>query len=242
MLWKKLHQTISLNDKHAALGFSFHALWQGLLVNSDTKGRYPADLRIVRSQVLPLYEDVTDDMIETAINRLAEVGLLHRYEVGGKRFVVLHDHEESNPTGNLRYQRPRWPAPPGNLCECVQQDATPAPAPAPAAPAPPSASVEDRLCALAEQQRIIGSKEQIRNHVRGWVATHGEAKVEGILRAAVVVGQDVFDIHKKVFARKGPEAELVKCEKCGAANAREIKGRNPTVLGKCRNCGEAKAG
>jgi len=237
MLWKKFHQTLSLSEKHAELGFSPLALWMQVLVNADTKGRYTTDLRIIRTQTIPLYENVTDQMINDALKVLKDLGLIHTYAVGEKGYLVFHDHEATNPTGNLKHQRPRWPAPPADLCPCV---ADPAAAP-PKGGKPPSE--EDRLFALALEAKIIGSPVLIRQHIAGWIESHGVAKAENVLRSQAVRGRGIFEIHDTVFARKKLDAPgaFVKCDACGTPNAREVKNATaPVILGPCRACG-AKA-
>lgn len=57
-----------------------------LLVNCDDYGCFDGREKVVRSRLFPL-RDMTDADIAHILNRLAEVGLIQRYEVDGKPYL-----------------------------------------------------------------------------------------------------------------------------------------------------------
>ena len=120
-MWKKLHDRIATSEKHAQLGFGPFALWTMMLPHTDTKGRYLANPAFIKGQCLPFFEEVRLVHVSEALQTLESVGLVHLYDSGSKKYLVLHDADDWNATGGLKYQRPKWPEPPPGLCECLSR-------------------------------------------------------------------------------------------------------------------------
>jgi hypothetical protein len=63
--------------------------FMGLWCYCDDHGRGKDNLRLIRSEVWPLDDDITLDMIEADLGALVRSGHLVRYEVGGSRFLAI---------------------------------------------------------------------------------------------------------------------------------------------------------
>jgi hypothetical protein len=118
-MWKRLDEDISLSERHAALPWQTLGVWMYILPNADTKGRYSGDAKVVKARCMTLRDDIRLEQVEEALVQLTNGGLIHRYDVGGKRYLVLHQYEKYNPSGNLKYQDAKFPDPPAGLCSCV---------------------------------------------------------------------------------------------------------------------------
>lgn len=93
-----------------------------LLVNTDAKGRYHADPRIIKARCMTMRYDVRLELVAEALAELASEKLIHRYDVDGKPYLVLHDYDTHQPTGALRYVDSKFPEPPaGSIpCKCLE--------------------------------------------------------------------------------------------------------------------------
>ena len=239
-MWKKLHPKIATSEKHAKFGFSPFTLWTMMLPHTDTTGRYWANAAFIKGQCLPLFDHVRLEQVEEALVDLEKVGLIHLFDVGGKRYLVYHDSSEHNPTGGLKFQRSEWPAPPDGICGCLSRrdNAVVTTASPPLSlssslssnPNPPSSSPEGLLVTLALNAKVIhASERQLRTHIAGWLADKGFQFCEGLLMNPAIKGKDVFWIHETYFkptrngkAAPGARRKVVKpdCDKCGGSGRR----------------------
>jgi len=64
-------------------------LWPWLLVHLDDWGRSSASARRLKGAVAPMFEAVTVEVIERALQAYAAKGLIALYEVGGHRYLAV---------------------------------------------------------------------------------------------------------------------------------------------------------
>lgn len=214
-MWKRLDESISLSDKWARLSWVAMGVGIYILPNCDTKGRFPADSRIIKARCMAYRYDVRLEVIEDALLELDRERVLHLYDVNGKRYLAFHDHDDWNPPGALKNNAPKYPAPDPNLCECLRRESGAiAPPVCPVLssstslssegvqgePRPPASSPEGLLVNLALNAKVIhASERQLRTHVSGWLADKGFQFVESTLMSPSVRGKDVFWIHENYF-------------------------------------------
>jgi hypothetical protein len=114
MLDGEVSRSESLSRVSIEAGFTFFLL----MTRADDQGRFEARPRILLAELYPLREDVSLEGLSRWLDELASEGLIHRYEVEGRRYLHF-------PTWG-RYQRLRqestskWPAPTG-CCESPPQ-------------------------------------------------------------------------------------------------------------------------
>lgn len=102
-----LNSSICTSESIDELDFFQESFFYRLLVSVDDYGNFDARAKIIRAAVFPL-KDVSLKDIETALDALAQQGMLQFYTVKGKRYIHL--------TGWTRFQRLRnskhkYPAP-----------------------------------------------------------------------------------------------------------------------------------
>lgn len=118
-MWKRLDRAISYSKKVSDLKDVTFRVWVHLLPWTDCEGRFSADPIVIKAQCLVRYA-YRLDQVQAALDELELVGLLHLYNHGSERFLVLHDHAEYNPPGRLRNQKAEWPGPASVKCKCVE--------------------------------------------------------------------------------------------------------------------------
>ena len=101
---------------NAMSDFQFR-LWAYLITYVDDFGRGSAEPDIIKGFVFPKRKCVTEATIKAALTDLANMGLIHLYEVDGDSYLCLRNWE--------KHQKPRaatskYPAPPENDSECMQ--------------------------------------------------------------------------------------------------------------------------
>ena len=99
---RKLARTLSRDERMLYLG-----LWN----QADEHARAQGDPRLVKGQVFPFDDDITDDVIEAMIEALAAAGVVQQYEVDGDPYLFLpklakHQRLEPNKVAS------KHPAPP----------------------------------------------------------------------------------------------------------------------------------
>ena len=118
-----LKESICTSETIAELSWFEEVLFYRLIVSADDFGRYDARPAIIKGRLFPL-AGVTVKQIADALNKLASVGIVALYEVGG--------HGDLQITTWSRHQSPRakkskYPAPPDDLQEsahtCMQLQA-----------------------------------------------------------------------------------------------------------------------
>lgn len=80
---------------------TFVRLWPHL----DDDGRAVDDPRLIKADLYPLHDHVTADDVDRDLAELADLGLVIRYQVAGRRYLT------AKPDAWPRYQKPRRPVP-----------------------------------------------------------------------------------------------------------------------------------
>lgn len=99
---------ILTSDSLSQLSWFDQCVFFRLLVLADDYGRYDARPAVIRGQAFSLY-DVTNKDIENALSRLAAVGIIGLYEVGGRSYLQL---EHWSKYQRVRNSKEKFPAPP----------------------------------------------------------------------------------------------------------------------------------
>lgn len=99
---------ILTSDSLSKLSWFDQCVFFRLLVLADDYGRYDARPAVIRGQAFSLY-DVTNKDIQAALSRLAAVGIIGLYEVGGRSYLQL---EHWNSYQRVRNSKEKYPAPP----------------------------------------------------------------------------------------------------------------------------------
>ena len=98
---------ILTSDSLSQLSWFDQCVFFRLLVLADDYGRYDARPAVIRGQAFSLY-DVTNKDIQSALSRLAAVGIVSLYEVGGKPYLQLEHWSQYQ---RLRNSKAKYPAP-----------------------------------------------------------------------------------------------------------------------------------
>lgn len=241
-MWKRLDQKIATSEKHTKFGFSPLTLWVMMLPHTDSKGRYWANASFIKGQCLPLFEHVRLEQVDRALLDLQEIKLIHLYDSeDGKRYLVYHDVEDFNPPGALRYTKPQWPAPPDDLCKCLQRRESGVLAPLVTSPSsstsssppyqPPPEPTDGRflpsspvgqILELMRRKKIRGGKDQLRNAAEGWIAKKNFEFCQELFTNGKVDGWDVFEVSNTHFANAKTFEPVftpakTKCANCGGS-------------------------
>lgn len=103
-----LKESICTSDSIDQLSWFEESLFYRLIVNCDDFGRFDGRFAVIKNRLFPLKENLTTKNVESAINKLARVGLITLYESDGKPFLFL-------PTWNehqiIRAKRSKYPEP-----------------------------------------------------------------------------------------------------------------------------------
>ena len=73
-----------------------YRLWIGLVTEADDDGRLVANAAQLRALVFAYHHRVSVAMVEAALSRLHDLGLIRVYEVNGNRYAEMpswHDHQ-----------------------------------------------------------------------------------------------------------------------------------------------------
>lgn len=113
-----IKESVCTSDSIDQLGWFEEVLFYRLIVNCDDFGRFDGRVAVIKNRLFPLKENLTLKNVESAINKLARVGLIIPYESGGKPFLFL-------PTWNehqcVRAKRSKFPEP-EIICKQLQAD------------------------------------------------------------------------------------------------------------------------
>ena len=80
-----------------------------LIVTADDYGCVDGRTVLLKNELFPTKETVTKKAVEDAISKLASVGLLRKYDVNGKPYLVLPTWERQQ---RVRNKRRKYPEPP----------------------------------------------------------------------------------------------------------------------------------
>lgn len=103
---------------NALTDFQFR-LWAYLITYVDDFGRGSAEPDILKGFVFPRRKAVTEATIKAALSDLANMGLIHLYEVDGDSYLCLRNWEEHQ---NRRATSSKFPEPP-EIDDCMQMQA-----------------------------------------------------------------------------------------------------------------------
>lgn len=107
-----LKESVCTSEEIDALSWFEEVLFYRLMVKCDDYGRCDGREKVIRGQCFPL-KDVTAKDISKGLQKLAAVGLVLRYEVGGKPYLQLATWERHQ---QIRTKRSKFPGPEdGNL-------------------------------------------------------------------------------------------------------------------------------
>lgn len=248
-MWKRLDESISLSEKWARLSWPAMGMGIYILSNSDSRGRYIADPRIIKSRCMTYRYDVRLDLIEDALLELERERVLHRYDADGKPYLVIHDHDEWNPPGALKNSAPKYPAPDPKLCECLRRDSG-ANAPLVMSSSSSSSSSEERRS--GGERRIANTLAELWNNGPGEHLTGTTAANK--VQAAIDVGVKAQDIEqafwdkdsikgKKIWEVLDPMRDKLRKSSVDGKDFRPVAsvcancgGSGKTVAGACPGC------
>lgn len=208
-----------------------------MLPHTDTTGRYWANAAFIKGQCLPLFDHVRLEQVEEALLDLERVGLIHLFDVGGKRYLVYHDSAEHNPTGGLKYQKSEWPSPPPGVCKCQSRrdnDVVTAASLSPSSSSPPPPPEPE-----TEPPEFKGEAAQL---AIAWIRGSGErCKKETAMnkiQAALDVGVPSSEIRDAFKAAKGEKIweildPLRDKRKKSSVDGNKFRQVDPV----CQNCG-----
>jgi hypothetical protein len=95
-----------------ALGWQAEVFWRRLLNRADDFGRFTAHPDLVRAHIFPLQMDkVSVSDIARLLSECETVGLLYRYQSGGKPYLVMNKWEKG------RAKHSEYPEPPPEVTE-----------------------------------------------------------------------------------------------------------------------------
>lgn len=237
-MFKALHDNIGLSGKLAGLSDFEFRVWALGLAKSDTFGRTYGDAKLFKAAAMPLL-DSRYEAIQTAIQALNTKGLIHLYSEGDKTFMVYHDHDQAG-TGNLRYRKSAFPAPPPVLCRCLkakgEQSVTAVGTAVTTAVTTadvhvhspvhvhvPTLSPQDeilrQLFMLAKNQKIAAVDATLRARLDSWVDRLGAQEVQARLMDKSVRGRTVNEIHDLWFPKVpqkalSPAPKSFRCGTC----------------------------
>lgn len=102
-----LKESIRTSDTIGELSWFEEVLFYRIIVSCDDYGRFDGRIPIIKGSCFPL-KDVTNKTIEDALNKLATVGLVRRYEVVGKPYLQLSTWQQHQ---SIRAKKSKYPSP-----------------------------------------------------------------------------------------------------------------------------------
>lgn len=108
--WRKLHtktlESLDINDMPDDFT---RLLWVLLPLILDSEGRGLDNLTWIRSNVFPLREDVTLEMIGSAMDWFADRGMIKRYQVAGRKYFYIPtfgNYQDTKREAESKYPEP----------------------------------------------------------------------------------------------------------------------------------------
>ncbi len=118
-----IKESIKSSDQIDQLTWFEEVVYYRLIVSADDYGCFDGRPVYLKNELFPTKDTVTKKAIEDAIQRLASVGLLHKYEVNGKPYLFFPTWEKHQ---RIRNKHRKYPLPPvdGHLtADCGQMTA-----------------------------------------------------------------------------------------------------------------------
>lgn len=113
-----IKESVCTSDSIDQLGWFEEVLFYRLIVNCDDFGRFDGRTAVIKNRLFPLKDNLTLKNVESAIKKLARVGLITLYEADGKLFLFLPTWNEHQ---NVRAKRSKYPEP-ENICMQTNSD------------------------------------------------------------------------------------------------------------------------
>lgn len=113
-----IKESICTSDSIDQLGWFEEVLFYRLIVNCDDFGRFDGRAAVVKNRLFPLKDNLTLKNVESAINKLARVGLVTPYTSGGKPFLSLPTWNEHQ---SVRAKKSKYPEP-EEICKQMISD------------------------------------------------------------------------------------------------------------------------
>ena len=113
-----IKESVCTSDSIDQLGWFEEVLFYRLIVNCDDYGRFDGRTAVIKNRLFPLKDNLTLKNVETAINKLARIGLITLYETDGKPFLFLPTWNEHQ---SVRAKRSKFPEP-EIICNQMQAD------------------------------------------------------------------------------------------------------------------------
>ena len=110
-----LKESICRSDDIDKLSYLQEVVFYRLIVCCDDFGRFDGRLPIIQNTLFPLRKSITEKDVQDALDKLAAVGLVVRYEVSGKPFLQLPGWERHQ---RVRNNKSKYPEP----GECVSDN------------------------------------------------------------------------------------------------------------------------
>lgn len=107
-----IKESIKRSPQIDALTWFEEVVFYRLLVTADDYGCMDARPVLLRNELFPTKENITKKSIEDAIQKLASVGLLVKYEVSGMPYLFFPTWEKHQ---RIRNQHRKFPEPPGDM-------------------------------------------------------------------------------------------------------------------------------
>ena len=104
-IYSKIFQSIDLRT------IEEREVFVSLILASDLHGRFHGEPEIVRGVCFPLVESMTISKVKTAMDSLAQLGMIKYYENTGKKYLMIVNHEEYNPTKDRGAGKSIFPIP-----------------------------------------------------------------------------------------------------------------------------------
>jgi hypothetical protein len=105
-----LKESICASDSIDQLSWFEECVFYRLMVNCDDFGRFDGRVPIVKNRLFPLKEGMKPKTIESALQKLAAVGLVVFYESDGKPYLYLPTWEKYQ---TIRNKQSKYPDPNG---------------------------------------------------------------------------------------------------------------------------------
>lgn len=104
-----IKESIHTSDKVNRMSDFEFRLWVSLITYVDDYGRGDARPAIIKGTCFPLRERLTNRDIEAGLSKLADIGCISLYTVGGKSYLCLPNWGSHQ---NVRNKKSKFPAPP----------------------------------------------------------------------------------------------------------------------------------
>lgn len=103
-----LKESICISSKIDRLSWFEEVLFYRLMVNCDDYGRFDGRPAVIRSRCFGLKSDISLDMVDAAITKLSDIGMLERYSVEDEPFLFIKGWENHQ---KVRTKRAKFPLP-----------------------------------------------------------------------------------------------------------------------------------